>query len=492
MLSTKELGKLKLEHKVKKGIFITNKTYCLVYYNDKFINKAKGIKSNSLSITDYEKLLSNENVTTAIKVQSKTDWMKGEVRIYDKENITINSNSYTKREKIYMNNKWLDTKPNVLNITKGKSYHTSVSRKRVYLNYFDLNLVTYKPVVLDLVVYKAHNLDMVLFKKFINNSWTWDSQNTNLKRNVSIKEYIFLSIALGLYVFSFLFKQDPLVNNEIFIGEIEPSELELEEDLEYKSVKDSSILEIKSYTFEESSSISRWEDSINNEKEKQLLSDEELKLDCPENKDKTLYENFLNRDLDKEISIPNTLINTEVNIPCPSHASHASHENKLPFSPFTPNTLEELNSEIYKTGQAVKDITNKIDNGELATQDKRKLSVLLEEQQYFIDQHKNHLESLNNKDLESFKNVEDKIQIASKIENQVKELKENLNQYKEKLNQDIDKYRTRDNLEDDSLDSTRKVSDNKWKENLSPEEINAVESIDDKAVRDIVKNRIDL
>lgn len=116
----------------------------------------------------------------------------------------------------------------------------------------------------------------------------------------------------------------------------------------------------------------------------------------------------------------------------------------------------------------------------------------MEEQQYFIDQHKNHLESLNNKDLESFKNVEDKIQIASKIENQVKELKENLNQYKEKLNQDIDKYRTRDNLEDDSLDSTRKVSDNKWKENLSPEEINAVESLDDKAVRDTVKNRIDL
>ena len=97
------------------------------------------------------------------------------------------------------------------------------------------------------------------------------------------------------------------------------------------------------------------------------------------------------------------------------------------------------------------------------------MSVLLEEQQYFIDQHKNHLESLNNKDLESLKNVEDKIQIASKIENQVKELKENLDQYKEKLNQDIDKYSTRDNLEEDSLDSTRKVSDNKWKENLSQE-----------------------
>lgn len=242
--------------KVKKGIFITNKTYCLVDYKDKFINKATGIKSSSLSLTDYEKLLNNENVTTAIKVQSKTDWMKGEVRIYDKENITIKSDSYTKREKIFINNKWLDTKPNVINITGGKSYHLLVYRKRVYLNYFDLYLVTYKPVVLDLVVYKAlildlvvnkpPNLDMVLSKKFVNNFLLLlkirHSQSTKIKSNNYIKEYIFLFIVLGLYAFSFLFKEDPLENNEIFIDEIEPSELELEEDLEYKSVKDSSIL----------------------------------------------------------------------------------------------------------------------------------------------------------------------------------------------------------------------------------------------------------
>lgn len=128
---------------------------------------------------------------------------------------------------------------------------------------------------------------MVLSKKFINNnSGLWHSQSTKIKSNNYIKEYIFLFIVLGLDGLSFLFKKDPLGNNnEIFIDEIEPSELELEEDLESKSVKDSSILEIKSSTFEESSSIWWWEDSINNEKtEKQLLGDEELKLDCPDNK----------------------------------------------------------------------------------------------------------------------------------------------------------------------------------------------------------------
>lgn len=81
MVSSNEIGKLKLEHKVDKGIFITNKTYCLINNNNEFINKAKGIKSSSLSITDYEKLLNNENINTAIKSEYKVDWVKGEVRI---------------------------------------------------------------------------------------------------------------------------------------------------------------------------------------------------------------------------------------------------------------------------------------------------------------------------------------------------------------------------------------------------------------------------
>lgn len=53
LVSSKEIGKLKLEHKVKKGIFITNKTYCLIDDKDKFINCAKGIKSWTLEYIHY-------------------------------------------------------------------------------------------------------------------------------------------------------------------------------------------------------------------------------------------------------------------------------------------------------------------------------------------------------------------------------------------------------------------------------------------------------
>lgn len=46
--------------------------------------------------------------------QSKINWYKGEVRISEK-NIIISSDSFTKREKIYMHNKWIDTKPILIN-----------------------------------------------------------------------------------------------------------------------------------------------------------------------------------------------------------------------------------------------------------------------------------------------------------------------------------------------------------------------------------------
>jgi hypothetical protein len=67
MVSNKEIGKLKLEHKIDKGIFIGSKLYW--FCNDKgvFINKAKGIKSSSLSYFDYLKLLNNINITTGVK-----------------------------------------------------------------------------------------------------------------------------------------------------------------------------------------------------------------------------------------------------------------------------------------------------------------------------------------------------------------------------------------------------------------------------------------
>ena len=57
----------------------------------------------------------NKNVT-AIKRQSKSDFIERNVKIYDK-NVTLNYNSYNKREKLLnKDGLWIDTKP--LNFNK--------------------------------------------------------------------------------------------------------------------------------------------------------------------------------------------------------------------------------------------------------------------------------------------------------------------------------------------------------------------------------------
>ena len=74
------LGKLKLEHIVKKGIFISGKTYLLVLneidkntQKNKTVKRAKGVKAKFLKESDYENLLNNINVETAIKTTSSVD-----------------------------------------------------------------------------------------------------------------------------------------------------------------------------------------------------------------------------------------------------------------------------------------------------------------------------------------------------------------------------------------------------------------------------------
>ena len=108
LVSKTELGKLKLEHLVARGIFINSKIYCLIDENDNFINRAKGVKSSSLTYSDYLTLLNNQNINTAVKVESKINWEIGNVKINSK-NVCINSNSYIKRSKLYKSGLCINT-----------------------------------------------------------------------------------------------------------------------------------------------------------------------------------------------------------------------------------------------------------------------------------------------------------------------------------------------------------------------------------------------
>jgi len=52
LVDTNELGKLKLEHEIEKGIFIFGKTYCF-YNKGEFISKTKGVSSKNLTYEYY-------------------------------------------------------------------------------------------------------------------------------------------------------------------------------------------------------------------------------------------------------------------------------------------------------------------------------------------------------------------------------------------------------------------------------------------------------
>lgn len=80
MVTSSDIGKLKLEDEIKKGIFIGGKTYCFITNNKELVCKAKGVKSSKLKYTHYLHLLSGVDIK-ATNIQSKGEWVKGGIKI---------------------------------------------------------------------------------------------------------------------------------------------------------------------------------------------------------------------------------------------------------------------------------------------------------------------------------------------------------------------------------------------------------------------------
>ena len=138
-----ELGKFKLEHEVKEGIFISGKTYCLVLKDGTLVKRAKGVDSESLSYEDYLSLLKDNDVT-GIKRSSDKNYSKGSVNIY-LENILLKGDSYSRRVKLYDdNNKWVNTKPLYIDNLWLKSIPVYIST--------DLSLIVYIKPCLHLTI----------------------------------------------------------------------------------------------------------------------------------------------------------------------------------------------------------------------------------------------------------------------------------------------------------------------------------------------------
>lgn len=167
LVSTSELGLLKLEHVVTKAIFNNNKTYWLLV-RDKdgqlmVINKTLGYSSTSISFNDHLNLLLGIDIS-AKKVLSKMEWEKGYVTIDDNKDVRVNANNYKSRSKVYDSyGLWVDTKPLLVD-----QFIDIPFDHQPFINTSIKSLVVYKPIVnLSLVVYKVIQSSSNIYSRLI-------------------------------------------------------------------------------------------------------------------------------------------------------------------------------------------------------------------------------------------------------------------------------------------------------------------------------------
>lgn len=86
-LVSKELGQMKLENKIIKGIFIRKKLYCILNSNDKTIIRSSGVDSSRLNYSSILRLLNGESLT----IEKKTfnvEWKNLNINVFN-SNIVI-------------------------------------------------------------------------------------------------------------------------------------------------------------------------------------------------------------------------------------------------------------------------------------------------------------------------------------------------------------------------------------------------------------------
>jgi hypothetical protein len=93
------IGQFKLEHPIKEGWFISNKTYCIIDDTDNVIIKSKGVDPKSLCVDDFKNFLQRIDVKGLKKFSTK-DYTAGSVTL-DEKYVNLHADSYKKRGKIY-------------------------------------------------------------------------------------------------------------------------------------------------------------------------------------------------------------------------------------------------------------------------------------------------------------------------------------------------------------------------------------------------------
>lgn len=134
MVSSIELGKLKLEYKIKKGVFLAPKSYSLITEEGGHILKHKGAAKALVSDEWFENQYKDpsKTETVAIDANFRIDWHT--LNILKKETtIKLGIQIGSKRTPVYEKNTqlWVDTKPlHVVDLSSQDSQLESIKYKR--------------------------------------------------------------------------------------------------------------------------------------------------------------------------------------------------------------------------------------------------------------------------------------------------------------------------------------------------------------------------
>ena len=121
-----EIGKFKLEYKLREGYFISNKLYCLVLPNYTTIIKARSDNSKKITYKDFVNLYNGMSVPSN-RSETMRNYSEGYAKIKQLRPINLSSSAYKKRIKIYDNDVWSNTKPiniNMLETGKDKIHNS--------------------------------------------------------------------------------------------------------------------------------------------------------------------------------------------------------------------------------------------------------------------------------------------------------------------------------------------------------------------------------
>lgn len=453
MVNAKEIGKFKLEHNIDKGIFISGKIYWLRNNEGKIINKAKGVKAESLSYDDYVKLLNNISINTAVKKESKTDWVLGYVKININENVTINSNSYTKRIKIFKNGKWIDTKP-------------------VCINDIDKALVIYKnnknlipinsPISPISPIYSLPYLYSIKVAK------TDTLKEVNKTNVISYNQLLLYLSSIIIIVISYIAYK--IIEEDDFI---ETTEINNTQDKEIvttnyeETTKDEVAINYEETTKDEETT---YENDDYSDDTADTPSDDNSKYGIPTvgNGTKTLFDGFVeelakiqkakiegdktddtsNTKNEEDRSRPSTSYtqehssrpstsyteDTAYSKQSPSHTEEVDKKADLQIGidstdvnndKFSPNTLSYLDEEIKRNEENLEDI-NKVCKDQITKPSV--MEVLMEERKYLLEQKSKHLNSVLQEakdtpinDVDTDKLCDDITKLQSDVENLAKE-----------------------------------------------------------------------